>query len=111
VAGHYLFGVNEKSGAEIMPADDNTRYAVTEEVGEEFAFSALPLRKIAVTAPYSRFRLLWELKVTVQIMADSQLSAELSQEDVPDFIAFYGALKGEVSEFTYPEFFVDKAAK
>ena len=71
-------------------------------VGDEYVFRASPLRNIAVTAPYFHSGVVWDLKVAVEIMAESQLGAELSEEEVTDIVAFLGALTGEVPEVTYP---------
>lgn len=100
--GYYPFGLIEKPGAEILPEGDKGRFAVTETVGDEYVFRASPLRNIAVTAPYFHSGVVWDLKVAVEIMAESQLGAELSEEEVTDIVAFLGALTGEVPEVTYP---------
>ena len=104
VGGHdyYPFGLIEKPGAEVLPEGDKGRFAVTETVDDEYVFRAAPLRNIAVTAPYFHSGVVWDLKTAVEIMATSQLGAELSDEEVDNVVAFLGALTGEMPEVVYP---------
>jgi cytochrome c peroxidase len=100
--GYYPFGLIEKPGADVLPAGDKGRFAVTDTVDDEYVFRAAPLRNIAVTAPYFHSGKVWDLTTAVEIMASSQLGAELSEGEVTDIVAFLGALTGEVPEVVYP---------
>lgn len=100
--GYYPFGLIEKPGADILPPDDKGRFAVTETVDDEYVFRASPLRNVAVTAPYFHSGKVWSLKVAVQIMAESQLGEELSDEEANAMVAFLESLTGAVPEVTLP---------
>ena len=76
--GYYPFGLIEKPGSDILPAGDRGRFAVTDTVDDEYVFRAGPLRNIALTAPYFHSGKVWDLKVAVQVMAESQLGEELT---------------------------------
>ncbi len=100
--GYYPFGLIEKPGAEILPEGDKGRFAVTETVSDEYVFRASPLRNIALTAPYFHSGKVWDLKVAVEIMAESQLGAELTGPEADQLVAFLKGLTGELPEITYP---------
>ena len=100
--GYYPFGLIEKPGAEILPAGDKGRFEVTETVDDEYVFRASPLRNVSVTAPYFHSGKVWDLKVAVQIMAESQLGQELSDEDADALVAFLESLTGDAPEVTLP---------
>ncbi|NIA71879.1 cytochrome-c peroxidase [Pelagibius litoralis] len=100
--GYYPFGLIEKPGAEILPPDDKGRFAVTETVDDEYVFRASPLRNVAVTAPYFHSGKVWDLKVAVQVMAESQLGEALSDEEADLIVAFMDSLTGSVPEVTVP---------
>ncbi|MCX7646089.1 MAG: cytochrome-c peroxidase [Rhodobacteraceae bacterium] len=100
--GYYPFGLIEKPGADILPAGDKGRFAVTATVDDEYVFRAAPLRNIAVTAPYFHSGKVWDLKTAVEIMATSQLGADLSDADLEAVTAFLGSLTGRIPEVTYP---------
>jgi cytochrome c peroxidase len=100
--GYYPFGLIEKPGADILPEGDKGRYAVTETADDEYVFRASPLRNIDQTAPYFHSGLVWDLKVAVQVMGESQLGEELSDADAELIVAFLGSLTGKVPEVTYP---------
>lgn len=100
--GYYPFGLIEKPGADILPPDDKGRFAVTETVDDEYVFRASPLRNVAVTAPYFHSGKVWDLKVAVQIMAESQLGEALSDEEADSIVAFLDSLTGSVPEVTVP---------
>lgn len=100
--GYYPFGLVEKPGADILPEGDKGRFAVTETVDDEYVFRASPLRNIAVTAPYFHSGVVWDLETAVAIMAESQLGADLGQEDITAITAFLGALTGQMPEVVYP---------
>ncbi len=100
--GYYPFGLIEKPGADILPENDKGRYAVTETADDEYVFRASPLRNIDQTAPYFHSGLVWDLKVAVQIMGESQLGQDLTDDEADKIVAFLGALTGEMPEVVYP---------
>jgi cytochrome c peroxidase len=100
--GYYPFGLIERPGAEVLPPDDKGRFAVTETVDDEYVFRAAPLRNIALTAPYFHSGKVWDLKVAVQIMAESQLGEALSDEEAHQLVAFLESLTGTAPEVTLP---------
>ncbi len=100
--GYYPFGLIEKPGAEVLPPDDKGRFAVTETVDDEYVFRAAPLRNIAVTAPYFHSGKVWNLKVAVQIMAESQLGEELADGEADKIVTFLESLTGPVPEVSLP---------
>ncbi|PTV97085.1 cytochrome c peroxidase [Rhodobacter aestuarii] len=100
--GYYPFGLVEKPGADVLPEGDKGRFAVSETADDEYVFRAAPLRNIALTAPYFHSGKVWDLKQAVAIMANSQLGAELSDEQVDDITAFLTTLTGEQPEVVHP---------
>ncbi|PLX39195.1 MAG: cytochrome C peroxidase [Hyphomicrobiales bacterium] len=100
--GYYPFGVVEKPGAEILPANDKGRFAVTQTADEEYVFRAGPLRNIELTAPYFHSGMVWDLEQAVAIMGTSQLGEELTGEEVKAITAFLKTLTGEQPTVTYP---------
>ncbi|MBV7410887.1 cytochrome-c peroxidase [Maritimibacter sp. DP1N21-5] len=100
--GYYPFGLIEKPGAEILPVGDKGRFAVTETADDEYVFRAAPLRNVSVTAPYFHSGKVWDLKVAVQIMAESQLGEALSDQEADQLVAFLDSLTGEVPAVTVP---------
>ncbi|GGB41539.1 cytochrome c biogenesis protein CcsA [Roseibium aquae] len=99
---YYPFGLIEKPGADILPEGDKGRYAVTATADDEYVFRAGPLRNIAVTAPYFHSGAVWDLRTAVEIMATSQLGADLTSEEIDAIVAFLQSLTGEVPEVVYP---------
>ncbi|SEO36504.1 cytochrome c peroxidase [Salinihabitans flavidus] len=100
--GYYPFGLIERPGAEVLPVGDKGRFAVTETVDDEYVFRASPLRNITETAPYFHSGVVWDLKTAVDIMASSQLGADLDETEIDQITAFLGALTGEMPEVVYP---------
>ena len=100
--GYFPFGLVEKPGADILPVGDKGRFKVTETVSDEYVFRAAPLRNVTVTAPYFHSGKVWDLKVAVQIMAESQLGEELSDTETNQIVAFLGALEGAVPPVVLP---------
>ncbi|MCW9042332.1 MAG: cytochrome-c peroxidase [Pseudopelagicola sp.] len=100
--GYYPFGLIEKPGADILPEGDKGRFAVTETADDEYVFRASPLRNIDQTAPYFHSGLVWDLKVAVEIMAESQLGEELTDDEADKIVAFLGSLTGELPVVEYP---------
>jgi cytochrome c peroxidase len=108
--GYYPFGLIEKPGGDVLPEGDKGRFAVTETVDDEYVFRASPLRNIADTAPYFHSGKVWDLKVAVQIMAESQLGEELTDTEADQIVAFLGALSGPVPAITVPALPAETAA-
>ena len=100
--GYYPFGLVEKPGAEILPAGDKGRFAVTETADDEYVFRAAPLRNIALTAPYFHSGKVWDLSVAVEIMAESQLGEALKPEETAQLVAFLESLTGTLPAITLP---------
>jgi cytochrome c peroxidase len=100
--GYYPFGLVERPGADVLPEGDRGRFQVTETVSDEYVFRAAPLRNIAVTAPYFHSGVVWDLRTAVDIMATSQLGADLDDAEIDAITAFLGSLTGEVPEIVYP---------
>ena len=100
--GYYPFGLIEKPGADVLPEGDKGRFAVTDTADDEYVVRAAPLRNTAVTAPYFHSGKVWDLKVAVQIMAESQLGEELTDTEADQIVAFLGSLTGELPEITTP---------
>ncbi len=100
--GYYPFGLVERPGAQVLPEGDRGRFQVTETASDEYVFRAAPLRNIAVTAPYFHSGVVWDLRTAVDIMATSQLGADLDDGQIDAITAFLGSLTGEVPEIVYP---------
>ncbi|MEW5729081.1 MAG: cytochrome-c peroxidase [Pseudomonadota bacterium] len=96
------FGVVEKPGGDVLPADDKGRFAVTKTADDSYVFRAGPLRNIALTAPYFHSGKVWSLEQAVAIMGQSQLGAKLSDKEVKDITAFLHTLTGEQPRVEYP---------
>ena len=92
----------EKPGAEVLPAGDKGRFAVTATADDEYVFRAGPLRNIALTAPYFHSGKVWDLREAVSVMANSQLGATLDDTQVDQITAFLGTLTGEQPEVVHP---------
>jgi cytochrome c peroxidase len=73
-------------------------------------FRAAPLRNIAVTAPYFHSGKVWDLKVAVEIMAESQLGEALTDEEATQIAAFLGTLTGKLPPITTPVLPAETAA-
>jgi cytochrome c peroxidase len=100
--GYFEFGVVEKPRAEILPAADKGRQAVTKSASDEFVFRSAPLRNVALRAPYFHTGQVWTLEEAVALMARHQLGETLSTEDVAAITAFLGTLTGEQPHIEYP---------
>ncbi len=100
--GYYPFGVVEKPGAEVLPAGDKGRYAVTKTASDEYVFRAPPLRNIELTAPYFHSGTVWSLEQAVGIMGATQLGIELKDKEVKAITAFLRTLTGQQPRVEYP---------
>lgn len=99
---YFPFGVVKKPEANILPAGDKGRFAVTNTSADEYVFRASPLRNIALTAPYFHSGEVWELEEAVAIMGSSQLGHELNDKEVKAITAFLHTLTGEQPKVEYP---------
>lgn len=100
--GYYPFGLVENPGAELLPADDKGRFAVTSTEIDEYFFRAAPLRNVAVTAPYFHSGKVWDLKVAVEVMAGAQLGEELTGDEADRIVAFLQSLTGAMPPVIIP---------
>ena len=100
--GYFPFGVIKKPGAEILPAGDKGRFAVTNTASDEYVFRAAPLRNVALTPPYFHSGEVWDLEQAVAIMGDSQLGRQLKDDEVAAITAFLNSLTGEQPKVAYP---------
>ena len=108
--GYYPFGLIEKPGADVLPAGDKGRFAVTNTVDDSYVFRAAPLRNIALTAPYFHSGKVWDLKEAVAVMGTAQLGEELKDDEVDLIVAFLDSLTGKVPEVVYPVLPAETAA-
>jgi cytochrome c peroxidase len=99
---YFPFGIVEKPGAQILPATDKGRFAVTKTADDNYVFRAGPLRNIELTAPYFHSGKVWDLQQAVAIMGESQLGEKLSDADVEAITAFLRTLTGEPPRIEYP---------
>lgn len=106
---YYPFGLIEKPGADILPEGDKGRFVVTETVDDEYVFRASPLRNIELTAPYFHSGVVWDLNTAVEIMASSQLGAELAVDEVEAITAFLKSLTGTLPPVILPVLPVETA--
>lgn len=99
---YFPFGVVERPGSDILPPGDKGRFAVTHTASDEYVFRAVPLRNVALTAPYFHTGKVWDLEQAVGIMGASQLGTELSADQVKAIVAFLGTLTGEQPTIELP---------
>lgn len=100
--GYYPFGLVEAPDADVRPEGDTGRFMITNTADDEYVFRAAPLRNVALTAPYFHSGKVWSLKEAVQIMSNSQLGTELTDQDADDITAFLATLTGEQPEIAHP---------
>lgn len=100
--GYFSFGVVEKPGAEILPANDKGRFEVTKTASDEYKFKSPSLRNIDLTAPYFHSGKVWDLKQAVAVMGVSQLGSELNDDEVDAITAFLRTLTGQQPQIQYP---------
>lgn len=101
--GYYPFGVVEKPGGDVLPANDKGRFSVTKTADDNYVFRAAPLRNIALTAPYFHSGKVWDLKQAVEIMGVSQLGAEINDDEATAIVAFLDSLTGKQPVVTIPQ--------
>lgn len=100
--GYFPFGLVSKPSADVLPANDKGRFAVTNTASDEYVFRAGPLRNIALTAPYFHSGQVWSLEQAVAIMGSSQLGQQLNETEVKDITAFLYTLTGEQPKIQHP---------
>lgn len=99
---YFPFGVIEKPGADVLPAGDRGRFAVTKTASDEYVFRAAPLRNVALRAPYFHSGQVWNLKQAVGVMGAAQLGIKLTDKEEDDVVAFLGSLTGQLPRIEYP---------
>lgn len=98
----FPFGAVERPGASLLPSADKGRSAVTNVVSDEYVFRAAPLRNVALRPPYFHSGQVWSLKKAVEVMAEVQLGAKLSDQEQDDIVAFLNSLTGQLPKIEYP---------
>lgn len=99
---YFPFGVIERPGSDILPPEDKGRFAVTKTASDEYVFRAVPLRNVALTAPYFHSGKVWSLEQAVAIMGTAQLGKELTAEDTSVIAAFLRTLTGQAPRIELP---------
>jgi cytochrome c peroxidase len=99
---YFPFGVIEKPGAGVLPAEDKGRFAVTKTATDEYVFRAAPLRNVALRAPYFHSGQVWSLKQAVGVMGEVQLGTKLNDKEENDIVAFLNSLTGQLPRIEYP---------
>lgn len=100
--GYFSFGVVEKPGADILPANDKGRFEVTKTASDEYKFKSPSLRNIELTAPYFHSGKVWDLKQAVAVMGVSQLGSGLNEGEVDSITSFLRTLTGQQPKVEYP---------
>jgi cytochrome c peroxidase len=99
---YFPFGVVERPGSDVLPPEDKGRFAVTKTASDEYVFRAVPLRNVALTAPYFHSGKVWSLEQAVAIMGTSQLGKDLSPEETGAIAAFLRTLTGKPPRIELP---------
>ena len=100
--GYFPFGVVKRPGADVLPAGDKGRFAVTKTSTDEYVFRAAPLRNVALTAPYFHSGEVWTLSDAVELMGTTQLGTALMERDVVGITALLRSLDGDMPKVVYP---------
>jgi cytochrome c peroxidase len=100
--GYYPFGLVETAGRGRPPRRRPGPVPGDRDGGRRIRLPRGALRNIAVTAPYFHSGVVWDLRTAVDIMATSQLGADLDDGQIDAITAFLGSLTGEVPEIVYP---------
>lgn len=82
--------------------EDLGRYTVTKQDSDKNMWRVPTLRNLTYTAPYFHNGSVKSLDEAVRVMAKSQLNKELSDAEVKDIVAFFGALDGTFPQQTMP---------
>ena len=99
---YFPFGVVERPGSDVLPPEDKGRFAVTKTASDEYVFRAVPLRNVALTAPYFHSGKVWSLEQAVAIMGTAQLGKELTPQKTGEIAAFLRTLTGEAPHIELP---------
>ncbi|MBB4264318.1 cytochrome c peroxidase [Bradyrhizobium sp. CIR3A] len=90
----FPFGVIERPAIKLLPAADQGRFAVTKASSDRYVFRVVPLRNVALRAPYFHSGQVWTLQEAVGIMSEVQLGAKLTEKEKNDIVAFLNSLSG-----------------
>ena len=96
------FGLVEDPSDAIRPAADKGREEVTDDEADRYAFKVPSLRNIELTPPYFHTGAVWSLDDAVNVMAKTQLGAEMSSDDRAAVVAFLTSLTGDQPTVTLP---------
>jgi cytochrome c peroxidase len=96
------FGIAKKPGAELLPPEDQGRFAVTKSASDEYVYKVPSLRNIAITAPYFHTGQVWDLREAVTVMGTTQLGNTLTTEEAGKLVAFLNTLTGTPPVVTLP---------
>ena len=90
-------GMYQKLGlVKAYGSEDPGRFGVTANEADRNVFKVPSLRNVAQTAPYFHDGSIETLNAAIRIMAEHQLGAELSSEDVASIRAFLFTLTGRI---------------
>jgi cytochrome c peroxidase len=98
---YYALGVVNRPKEEILSGDKG-RFKVTQLQKDEFTFKSPSLRNIALTPPYFHSGVVWSLTEAIKVMNDSQIGADLKDNDIQKITAFLQATTGKQPEVVYP---------
>lgn len=101
-ASYAKFGVVANPGPEHLPPEDAGRYAVTKVNADRYVFKTPSLRNVELTAPYFHAGSTFDLKKAVNVMAEAQLGAKLSDDEATKVVAFLKSLTGVQPEIVLP---------
>jgi len=82
-------------GTPTIPMDVG-RFAVTHKPEDLYVFKVPSMRNVTRTYPYFHDGIVWGLRDATQVMARVQLGKPLSEAELDQLMAFYGALEGEI---------------
>lgn len=94
--------VASKYDAQYKLSEDKGRFEVTKDKADMNVWRVASLRNVALTAPYFHNGSVKTLDEAVRVMAQTQLSVDLSDSEVADIVAFLESLNGEFPEIAMP---------
>jgi cytochrome c peroxidase len=98
---YHPLGVVKKPSDTII-AGDKGRFTITQAKGDEFFFKSPSLRNIELTPPYFHSGVVWDLEEAVSVMNDSQIGADLKEDDIRKIVVFLKTTTGKQPEIRYP---------
>lgn len=101
-SGYFAFGAVERPTAEVLPAADKGRFAITRTPKDEYVFRSPSLRNITLAAPYFHSGRVWSLKQAVRIMGSSQLGTTFDDREADAIVEFLKTLTGRQPTVSYP---------